>query len=246
MTDAKFVTSPAQGHGLTDRITDPHYTAYSKDEPVQMIPALVLLKVHGNGGNDTAQGKHRFVKYEVVKLEPFLDSNERTDAMWRIQALYEARTSTGSQRPLPLGLEGEERRVALMERIEDWAKDREIAGADLEGKWREYWAIGPDKDWSFGDAGVPGDYRRASVQHLLEFALELGAEKPDEDGSPPVVLSDEAGIGADGLPVGDDDPLASNEGGEPDTATAPDAAVKPKRASRAAKNAGLAAVPDAE
>lgn len=234
MTQTKLAPSPAEGHGMTDRITDLHYSAYSKGEPIEVVPAMVLLKVCGNGGHDTANGRVNTVRYEITRLEPITEPNDRTDALWQIQALYEARTSTGSQRPLPLGLPNEERRQFLMERIEDWAKDNEINGTDLEAMWRAEFGIG---DVDGADYGTPADYRHASVQKLLQFALECGAEKTKDDDAPPAVFS---GSDADALAEADDDPLASTEGETP-TVPPVDFSSKPKRT-----RGGIAAVPDGD
>lgn len=178
MTQAKLATNPADGHGLTDRLTGPHYTAYSKGEPIEYVPALVLLKVAGHGGHDTANGRVNTVKYEAVRLEPILEPADRDDTLWKIQALYEARTSTGSQRALPIALAGEERRLHLIEQIEDWGTREEMTGAELEARWRDYFGIGDDPDANY--FGLPGDYRLAGVQHLLQFAIEVHAEQPAE------------------------------------------------------------------
>lgn len=195
MTAAKFVTSPAEGHGLTDTITSRHFAAYVKGERTDLVPAMVLLKVHGQTSRDTAQGRHSSVQYELVKCEPILDPSDRDNAMWQIQSLYEARTSTGAQRPLPLLLPNEERKQALLERIDDWATENDLTGGDLEARWRTEFGIGPDEEWSYGDGGVPSDYRKASVAYLLQFAIEVGAEpRPEGDDT-----------GDDGEPEGEDE-----------------------------------------
>lgn len=195
MTTAKIVPAPAEGHGLIDGIASKHFAAYSKGEPIGLIPAMVLLKVHGQTARDTAHGRHRSVQYELVKLEPIIEPGDREDAMWKIQSLYENRTSTGEQRALPIGLATEERRQLLMERIEEWSKqqDPELTGGQLERKWRDHFGVGN------GDQlyEIPGDYRKAGVQHLLQFAIEIGAEpRPDS-------LNVEEEPGDDG--TGDDD-----------------------------------------
>lgn len=196
MTQAKLAPSPSDGHGLTDRITGPHYSAYSKGESIEYIPALVLLKVAGHGGHDTANGRVNTVKYEAVRLEPILEPSDHDDMLWKIQALYEARTSTGSQRPLPIGLAGEERRLALIERIEEWATHEDLSGGELEQMWRDHFGIGEDPEANL--YGIPGQYEKASVAHLLQFAIETGAEKGDQD------------VDDDTLPTPDDDPLAAD------------------------------------
>jgi len=184
MTEAKLVTSPAQGHGLTSRITDTHFAAAAAGKPVPHIVGLCILKQVGFGESDTASGKHRTVKYEAIKLEPLLDAEQAANARLMIQAAYEARTSSGDQGVLPLSFPGqmdEENRKALMERIETWAEANDITGAELEERWRSYWSIGAGEEYSFGDRGVPAEYRKSPAAWLGEFAFECGAIKESHD-----------------------------------------------------------------
>lgn len=181
MTTAKLLTAPAEGHGLTQDLTDPIWHAKATGKPTDTIVALVVLKPTTIGQSDTKQGTHRHVAFEVQRLEPVLDKNQASELRWLLQALYEQRTSTGEQRMLPISLgSDEERRKAVMERLEDWASEVGKTGAELEQTWREHFGIGPDSEWSFGDAGVPGDYRNASLAHLLSFGYEIGALRTEE------------------------------------------------------------------
>jgi hypothetical protein len=216
MTAAKLKTAPSEGHGLTDKITDVHWAAASKGEKPEDVVCVVVLRRSGIGQQETAQGMHRTVQYEAVRLEPVTDVDQIGELRYLAQALYEARTSNGQQRHLPLGIPGqghEERRVALIERIEAWADDNDITGAELEAKWRAEFGIGDGQEYSYGDRGVPADYRKSEVAWLLQFALSVGAmadqqavdviesaddpEDPDEpvdDGEkPPAVMVDEIG-----------------------------------------------------
>jgi hypothetical protein len=215
LTSARILSTPGDGHGLTDRITDALYHALSNDQPAKPIVALVILDPVQHGGRKTAKGKHRFVSFEVTHLEPVLDANQANEVRWNIQSLYEARTTTGTQRPLP-GLDAteKEKQLALMERIEDWAKQEGISGGDLDAKWRENFGIEPGAEWSFGDQGVPGDYRKASHAYLLQFAYDVG------------VLSTETPLPHEEREALDDeDDDASDEGAEPDTADSDEAEV---------------------
>lgn len=204
MTLAKFVPNPAESHGLTDRILDPHFDALAKGQPVGLVPALVLLKPHAYGGNITTRGTQRHVKYEIARCEPITDPGDRENAMWQVQALYEARTSTGSQRPLPLGMPTEERRQALMERIEDRSKELGLTGGELEQRWRTHFGFPADGEKTDHMFEIPGDYRKAGVTQLLEFAITIDAEKggssdvdEDDDEGDDATDADEAGTGDD-------------------------------------------------
>jgi hypothetical protein len=185
MTTAKLVQAPAEGHGVTDTITDALYQALVGGKPTRPIIGLVLLEPIGTSQRKTAQGLHRSVTFEAVKLEPVHDSNQAGELMWLLQALYEQRTSTGEQRALPLGIPGievEEKRQESMERIEAWSAEQEMTGGDLDTAWREHFGIGPDQDFSNGDTGVPGDYRKAGLQQLLEFRFAHVDEPVTADG----------------------------------------------------------------
>jgi len=179
-TAAKLLREPGDGHGLVDSVTNPIYNALVNGKPTGDIVAIVILKPSGWGGSQTAKARHQHVNFEVSRLEPVYDSNQANELRWLLQGLYEQRTSTGEQRTLPLGLGSDaEKCAAVMERLEDWAEETGKTGADLEQMWRENFGIGPDKDWSYGDSGVPGDYRKASLAHLLSFGYEVGAIKTD-------------------------------------------------------------------
>jgi hypothetical protein len=166
------------GTGLVDGIVDPHYHALTTEQPVKPIVAVVILDPVEHGSRKTAKNTHRTVKYAVTRLEPVLDANTANELRYLIQALYEQRTSTGEQRALPLGLGGDrEKQIALIERIEDWSKDTGQTGGELDALWRETFGIGPDQDWSMGDHGIPGDYRKAGYTYLLEFATREGRRR---------------------------------------------------------------------
>lgn len=195
MTQAKLVTSPAQGHGITDKHTNALYQALVDGKPTKPIIALVILEPVATAQRKTAQGLHRTVTFEAARLEPVLDANQAGELMYLTQALYEQRTSTGAHRPLPLGIPGleiEEKRQAVMERLEEWAAEAGMTGGEFEAAWREHFGIG-DLDYSAGDHGVPGDYRKAGVQQLLEFgfahdALDTPEDEEDDEGDESVGL----------------------------------------------------------
>lgn len=176
-TAAKIVRNPGEGHGLV-RLTDAHFDALVKGQPAGLVPALVLLKPHGYGGQETAKGSKRHVDYELYRVEPFLESGDRDDAMWKVQSMYEARTSTGSQRPLPINLAGEERRQFLLERIDARADDLGLSDGELADAWREHHGFtaagGTDRQFD-----IPGDYRKGGLSQLLDFALTFGAVEPE-------------------------------------------------------------------
>lgn len=198
-TRAKLSTSLPQGHGIPD--TDAMYQALVDGKPVRPVLALVLLEPVATAQRKTAKGLHREVTCEAIRVESVLDSNQAGELMWLLQKLYEQRTSTGAQGTLPLGGIGgdiDERRHEQMERMEAWAAQEQLTGGELETRWRAHFGIDPDKDFSYGDHGVPGDYRKAGLQQLMEFVLQeidkpQSDEDDEEDGEDGSDLSDEAG-----------------------------------------------------
>lgn len=201
MTQAKLATNPAEGHGLTSKLTDPTYSAMANGKPTESVVALVILKPVGLGQRETAKGRHQHVQFEATRLEPVLDVNQANELRYLIQKLYEGRTSTGQQTTIDVyGLgQNEERRHELIETIEDWSAREGMTGGALEARWRAEFGIGDGEEWSLGDQGVPGDYRKASVQFLLQFGLTVGAidngenvRDDDEDDIDEDDLDDEA------------------------------------------------------
>jgi hypothetical protein len=213
MTSARLQSAPADGHGLTDKITDPLYHALATDQPTRPLVAVVVLDPVEHGGRKTAKGKHRLVKFEVTHLEPVHDVNQANELRYFIQSLYEARTSTGQQRPLFALGRDDENRLGVMEKLEDWAADEGHTGADLEQMWREHFGIGSDADWNEGS--VPGDYRKASLAHLLSFGYESGALSLDVP-----LPSDEREEADDDDEDDASDSGTSDEGEEADTVAA--------------------------
>lgn len=241
MTAARVLGTPADGHGLVDKLTDPLYHALSNDQPAKPIVALVILDPVQHGGRKTAKGKHRFVSFEITHLEPVLNPNQANEVRWNIQALYEQRTSNGTQRAIP-GLDASEKEkcLSLMERIEDWAKEQGYTGGDLDTAWRTNFGAGTDDEWSFGDQGVPGDYRKATFAQLLSFAYSVGVLSTD--GPLPHEDREDDGDEDDGS-----DSAASDEGEEADTAVGVACQVCSKKSkvltdglcNKCAKNAGV-------
>lgn len=216
MTSAKLVTSPAEGHGLTQRLTDTHFAMAVKGEPVPLLPAVVMLKQVGFDQKETAQGIHRSVRYEVVKLEPITDRNDATELQFMVEALHKQRTSPDGQGALPVsfpGQQAEEKRKAVIEAIEDHWEAVGKTGADGEQDWRDHFGVGSDPEANL--YGIPGDYRKASFAHLSQYAFAVGALGGGDDQGevPPAVFSH----GEDSLAEPDDDPLASDEGEGADT-----------------------------
>jgi L-fucose mutarotase/ribose pyranase (RbsD/FucU family) len=212
MTKASVLGTLAEGHGLDDKMVDTHYAAREKHQQVAAFPAVVLLRPVEHLARDTAKGQHRQVKYEIVMLEPEHDPDEVGRLRYRLQNLYDARN--GSHAPmLPLDFPGqanEEKRLATIEVIEAWADEEGVSVPDGVGElWREYWGIGAGEENSWGDRGVPANYKVSALAWLLEFAWEKRILEPPE----PVKAEQEA-LDGDALATPDDDPLAAETDGD--------------------------------
>lgn len=207
MTSTKITANPSQGHGLTQKITDQHFDMAVRGEPVPLLPAVVMLKQVGFGEKETAQGRHRFVQYELVKLEPIVERNDAAELQFMIEALKKKRTTPDGQSALPIsfpGQETEEKRKALMEAIESRWDVLGKSGAEGEQHWRDDFGVGTDPEANL--YGIPGDYRKASLAHLSQYAFSIGAIGSEDEQAevPPAVFSS----GPDALSEPDDDPLA--------------------------------------
>lgn len=183
MTTAKLVTTPGEGHGLTDKITNPLYQALTKGAPTEPIVALVLLDPVGCGQRKTAKGRHQHVVLDAVALEPILDTARATDLLFELHRLRDARNERAGQRTLPgnwPGMEDEEKRVGAIEQLEDWADGNGVSLTQLGAMWRDHWEIGEGQEKSFGNDGVHGDYRKAGWAQLIDFGYAKEILSRDE------------------------------------------------------------------
>jgi hypothetical protein len=183
LTTAKLVTTPGEGHGLVDKLTNPIYQALTKGAPTEPIVALVLIDPVGCGQRKTAQGRHQHVVFDAIALEPILDQSEATSLLFRLHELRDARNERAGQRTLPgnwPGMADEEKRLQAIEQLEDWADGNGVSLTQLGAMWRDHWEIGEGQEKSFGNDGVHGDYRKAGWQQLLEFGYAKDILKRDE------------------------------------------------------------------
>lgn len=183
MTTAKLLTAPGEGHGLTDKLTNPLYQALTKGAPTEPIVAVVLLDPVGCGQRKTAKGRHQHVVFDAVALEPIHDIAKAGELMYLMQKLREDRNDRAGQRALPLGFPGmaeEEKRLQAVEQLEDWADGNGVSLTQLGATWRDHWEISDGEEKSFGNDGVHGDYRKAGWQQLLEFGYAKEIFSRDE------------------------------------------------------------------
>lgn len=183
MTTAKLLTTPGEGHGLVDKLTNPIYQALTAGKPTEPIVAIVLLDPVGCGQRKTAQGRHQHVVLDAVALEPILNSTRASELLYELHELRDARNERAGQRTLPgnwPGMQDKERQVQALEQMEDWADGNGVSLTQLGAMWRDYWEIGEGEESSFGNQGVLGDYRKAGWQQLLEFGYAKDILKRDE------------------------------------------------------------------
>lgn len=192
MTSAKLATAPAEGHGLTRDICDQLYAALQDGKPLGQLVVVGLLDPVGTSQRKTAQGVHRSVTLEALRLE-VLSGDDAAAVRHIITQVYESRVGAdgGTQRRLPLDfgrLGDEEQRLTLIERIESHANDQQWTGKTLDNKWKSYYAVGESP------TTAAGTYEKGSVVHLTEFAQSIGAiEDPDAGGG----FGDDAEPGAE-------------------------------------------------
>src|SRR2546423_798655 len=137
MTSARLKSAPSDGHGLTGPLHQSVHKQRQRGEPTGDIVAIAVLRPVGTFERDTARGRHSGVSYEAIRLEPIRDNGgPLTSAELRkvAEEAYQNRTSHGI-RTLPLDFENlpdEERRLELVEAIEDWGGAEGLTGKELE------------------------------------------------------------------------------------------------------------------
>ena len=256
MTQARLVTTPPEGHGITGRILDRLYAELTsgKNMGENMLVVGIIAPV-STSQRRTAKGVKRFVGFEFLRLEPITDMAVAEDVRFALVKAYERRTS--GSRQLPLEFEGApelEQRREIFAALDEWREDQdpEVTMTELTEMWRDY--IQPVEG-----ATVPA-LAHAPTQNLLQFAYHLGALMPEKlagmealptDDRPqavrpvPEVLfadgTEEQGEPADGS---DDEPAEGSieaaaaeaaearngEGEQPDAPAADKAKTKPLRA----------------
>lgn len=170
---AKLAGTPGGGHGLTDDILEAIWGELAKGKQPGVIPALVMLQPSQIGLG--VKKKNRSVTFEVVRLEPVTVGEEATRVQLAIREAYDARHADNGQGALELDEEDARRYLAY---LEEWRKAVPLTIKALGEQWREHFP--PDN-------GVPGDYRKASGAHLLEFCLSKGI-LPDESAAASTVV----------------------------------------------------------
>lgn len=157
--EAKIVSKPIGGHGLTDDLLEAIHNELVKGKPAGLIPALVLLQPLTATTNP---GKNkRGVQIQLVRIEPVTNQADADRIRLSISEAYEARNTDG-QATLDLGEEDARRYLSY---IEEWRKERKLTIKAVGELWRESFAP---------DSGVLGDYRKAGKQPLYEFCLTQG------------------------------------------------------------------------
>lgn len=198
MTAARLVSNPAEGHGLTQRITDPLFHSLANDEDVDAIPCVVLLRPVGHGSRNTANGRKQFVQFEVARLEPIHDEHDADQVRHMIQTAWDRRHSAQT---LPLdwpSRNDEDQRRFLFGLIDEWAAEEGKQPGEIAEAWRDHFGI--DVGTTDTPAGyAPVDYRKADAHRLREFCLSVG-----------VIADSAAEVAAE---------AATDQGDEPDDAT---------------------------
>ena len=206
MTDVTFIGQPLKGgHGLT-KIASELYEPTALGEPTDAFPAIVMLRAHGASTKPIEDGHAQNVKLLITKCEPVIDPEQAGELMCLLQALREERTSVSGQRVLPIAFPGDkkldrEKAAIWIERIEHQWDRLGWTGAEGEANWRSHFGIGPGEENSYGDRGVPGDYRIAAVAWLTQYAGSIGllddATNGSKDDAPATIPLDLDGTGED-------------------------------------------------
>jgi hypothetical protein len=205
-TNAKLKSKlPNDGHGLSFRLCDEIYAARAKGQPTDDLLIVGRISPIGHGEEN---GK-RFVSFEISQLEI---ATEHPDTTHVIDIISAASDRRHGGRQLPLGFDSQsddqQRRDLLRLIEEDWALEEglTVPGGVAE-RWRAQWAIGDGEDETSDGAFVNGDYRKAAVHHIKEFAYMVGVIS-DAPGGDELASDDVAGTDEDDDAVDEPVPAA--------------------------------------
>jgi hypothetical protein len=175
MTQARLLTTPPEGHGITGRILDRTYAELTSGRNLGEQMLMVGIAVPcGTSQRRTAKGIKRFVTYEFLRLEPILDPAIQEEIRFALVTAYERRTSRGKQMPLEFeGAPELERRREIFAALEEWRDDQDVpvTPSELTDMWRDY--VQPVEG-----ATVPA-LAHAPTADILAFAYHLGAIMPE-------------------------------------------------------------------
>jgi hypothetical protein len=183
VTDAKLVTNPPSGSGLTHGLLDRIYEDRVAGRPVRTLQVIGTLRVVGIGEHTTADGVKRHVKFDFDCLEPVKDPNDADDIAWRIKREYEGRTGPASgQTELPLSNSPGELKLSLLAELAEWASEHGVDQDELDRRFVEM----------LGGAEYDAAERvnDASLTHLTEFVgyITHEADKKQTKGQKPLLV----------------------------------------------------------
>lgn len=176
MTQARIITTPPEGHGITGRMLDRLYAELTsgKNMGENMLVVGIVAPV-STSQRRTAKGVKRFVGFEFLRLEPITDMSVAEDVRFALVKAYERRTS--GSRQLPLEFEGApelEKRREIFAALDEWRSDQEpeVTPSELTEIWRDY--VQPVEG-----AAVPA-IAHADTASILAFAYHIGALMPEK------------------------------------------------------------------
>lgn len=170
MTTAKLLQQLPEGHGIPGKTLDTTYRDLTSGRSMgEAMLVVAIVQPVTTGQRRTAKGIKRHVGYEVVRFEPITDAEHVEQCRWALAKAYEKRTGGRQLRLEYDGASEIEKRQELFTAIDDWAAEQDPPKTrdGVTAEWREY--IQPTEG-----ATVP-PLAHAPTQHLLEFAMHIGA-----------------------------------------------------------------------
>jgi hypothetical protein len=180
VTTAKLKPAIADGHGLTPRIVDRIYDDLVAGRDPGTVIGLSEFKAVEHGEKSTANGTLRWVRFEVVKSEPFTDAHEADQARWQLKLSWDKRHG-GTQLPMDFATQNDDdQRRHLLGLVDEWATEEGLTPTDVAERWRTQWGI-DGEDAGTDGAFVHPDINKAAVHHVKEFAYMVGvlADAPE-------------------------------------------------------------------
>jgi hypothetical protein len=181
MTTASLKPAIPAGGILTQHV-ESDVVDFETGRPVTQRVIVAVLQVSGTATESQEKGRVKKGKYETVHLVEITDSHE-ADRLRHLITTTRADRGFAAKQPTLYDATEEEQRESLLDMIRDWASEQNLAMADVDKQWVDYFGGG---DYAASETV----HASRSVAQLKEFAYHVGvlAESeidPDEEDDTP-------------------------------------------------------------
>jgi hypothetical protein len=165
MTTASLKPAIPAGGILTQHV-ESDVVDFETGRPVTQRVIVAVLQVSGTATESQEKGRVKKGKYETVHLVEITDSHE-ADRLRHLITTTRADRGFAAKQPTLYDATDEEQRESLLDMIRDWASEQNLAMADVDKQWVDYFGGG---DYAASETVQAS----RSVAQLKEFAYHVG------------------------------------------------------------------------